>query len=54
MLVMVSFTQNSMVQLPVDNVIVVPAPAPETQTRWDVTNDVNLNSDRRVMTLNNL
>lgn len=36
------FHERSGVQLPVDNVIVVPAPAAETQARWDVTNDVYL------------
>lgn len=43
--------RDQSVQLPVDNVIVVPAPAAETQTRWDVTNDVYLNAERRIMTL---
>lgn len=43
-----------MVQLPVDNVIVVPAPAAETQTRWDVTNDVHLNKEGSIITLVNL
>lgn len=31
------------VNVPVDNVIVVPAPAAKTQARWDVTNDMHLN-----------
>lgn len=29
-------------QVPVDNMIVVPAPAAETQPGWDVTDDVYL------------
>lgn len=32
-------------ELPVDDVIVVPAPAAETQARWDVTNDMYLNEE---------
>lgn len=30
------------VNVPVDDVIVVPAPAAKTQARWDVTNDMYL------------
>ena len=33
-------------QLPVYNVIVVPAPAAKTQARWDVTNDMYLHTGR--------
>lgn len=31
-----------LLQLPVDNVIIVPAPAAKTKARWDVTNDMYL------------